>query len=81
MNPCNGCPFRDGETEEATVAQNLGCLPIKSDMIELFDKEGVALSCHSAQHRACSGLSHVRKTHSKPVLGYDKWYRGESIEK
>lgn len=78
MKPCNGCPFRDGETEESIMAQNLGCLPTKMDMIKTFDEKDVAMSCHSAQHRACSGLSKYRKTLGKPVLPYSDWYKGKT---
>lgn len=73
---CLGCPFNDGLTEEASIAQNYGCLPTANEMIERFDKSGLALSCHEESKIACRGLSEVRDTQDSEVLGYPEWYRG-----
>ena len=75
MRRCKCCPFRDGENEEATLAQNLGCLPTKWQMIEEYDKHNVAISCHENQKMVCAGLSNVRNTENKPIKTYSDWYR------
>ncbi len=77
MKRCEACPFNDGLNEEATMAQNLACLPSAQEMIETLDNEGVAMSCHERQMVACSGLSGCRDTRNKEVWPYSKWYRGE----
>lgn len=74
---CSACPFRDGETEEATRAQNLGCLPSASDMVKLFDENGVALSCHDNKNLACRGLASIRDTTNAKVKPYEDWYHGK----
>ena len=77
MTACESCPFRDGETESATAAQNLGCLPSAHEMIVRFDSEGVALSCHNDDSTPCRGLASVRSVKGAPVLGYSSWYHGK----
>jgi len=73
---CVACPFRDGENEEATVGQNYGCLPSAFEMEEMFDKEGVALSCHDNDRAPCRGLAEVRDVRLRPVKAYSDWYHG-----
>lgn len=72
---CVACPFRDGENEEATIAQNLGCLPSKFDMIEKLDREQVALSCHENDKVPCRGLAEVRNVSKAEVKAYSDWYQ------
>lgn len=74
---CETCPFNDGLNEAATQAQNWGCLPDKFAMVDKFDTEGIAFSCHSTPHKACRGLTRVRPTAKQaPVLDYEDWYHG-----
>ena len=70
---CLCCPFRDGENEEATEYQNLGCLPSSHEMTALFDGRGVAMSCHDNDKIACRGLASVRRVAGKPVKAYSDW--------
>lgn len=70
---CNGCPFND--TEEAVSAQNLGCLPTPQDMVNILDRQGIALSCHDREDEPCHGLGRVRNVQGAEVLAYSKWYR------
>jgi len=73
---CLACPFRDGENEEATKLQNLGCLPSAFDMIEMFDEENISLSCHDNESIPCRGLSSVRGTQHSLLKTYTDWYHG-----
>lgn len=74
--PCNACPFNDGWNEEATIAQNYGCLPTALDMIDLFQKTGLAMSCHNNDRRACSGLcNHIPESRRATVYPYSQWYQ------
>lgn len=72
--PCSDCPFRDGETEGATMLQNLGCLPSKFDMVKIFDENGLVMSCHSNDKKPCSGLASVRNISGAKVKAYTDWY-------
>lgn len=73
---CNGCPFNDGITEEATQAQNWGCLPTKEMMVERFDSHRQAHSCHDADNKPCRGLCAIRPAATNaPVIAYSKWYQ------
>ena len=74
---CNGCPFNDGLTEEASLGQNWGCLPPPNEMVEYFDSSGVAISCHGNEKKACSGLSEVRDTSSSPIKSHRDWFEGK----
>lgn len=74
MKSCNACPFNDGLNEEASQLQNYGCLPSKQDMVDIFDKTGVALSCHD-NTKPCRGLASVRNIDVNKVLDYSNWYR------
>jgi len=76
MRPCIACPFRDGETLEATQAQNLGCLPSSNEMVKRFDERGESLSCHGNEDIACRGLSECRKTEGAKVIRHSAWYEG-----
>jgi len=76
MKKCEGCPFNDGLTEQATMAQNLGCLPSNLDMIKHFDDKHESMSCHERQNKPCAGLSEVRKTKNNKILKYEDWYHG-----
>lgn len=74
---CNACPFNDGITEDATIGQNLGCLPSAGQMIEFFDKNGISISCHENDKKVCRGLCEVRQSaKKKKVKSYSDWYRG-----
>lgn len=55
MKPCTTCPFNDGITDEASQAQNYGCLPTRFDMMKHFDQKGVSISCHNSAHKRCIG--------------------------
>lgn len=72
---CATCPFRDGETEDATTAQNYGCLPSWFDMVEMFDLNGIAMSCHGNDKKACQGLAGVRDVTNVKVKAYSDWYQ------
>ncbi len=74
--PCIACPFNDGLNKEATIAQNWGCLPTASDMIKTLDEEGIALSCHDNNRKACRGLASVRDVSDAKVKPYTDWYHG-----
>jgi hypothetical protein len=76
MKRCDGCPFNDGITEEATHAQNLGCLPTPLEMVDAAKNRQVAISCHMVQHKPCKGLSESVSTEGMSVLPYSQWYRG-----
>ncbi len=72
---CKACPFRDGETTEATQAQNYGCLPSSCEMIQAAKNRGLALSCHDDCTTACKGLVEaVPEAASMPVKSYEDWY-------
>lgn len=72
---CEGCPFNDGDTLEATQAQNWGCLPSSQEMKENFDKLGIAHSCHEDENKPCVGLSVARpQALSAPIFKYSEWY-------
>lgn len=74
---CNGCPFNDGFTLEATQAQNWGCLPTQEDMVSKWDNEQVALSCHEHNNKPCKGLVNFRPEAAfGKVLSYSNWYKG-----
>ena len=72
--PCIACPFRDGYNEEATQAQNWGCLPTKEEMLRQVDEDGTALSCHN-DTKPCRGLAEHRDVSELPVRTYSSWYR------
>ena len=72
--PCVACPFRDGETEEATLGQNYGCLPSRFDMVEMFDENGTAMSCHENDKKVCCGLASVRDVSVAKVKAYSDWH-------
>jgi hypothetical protein len=74
-HPCIACPFRDGENEEATQAQNYACLPTAFEMLELFDKQGLATSCHNSKTKPCRGLARERCVQGAEVKAYEDWYR------
>lgn len=74
VDPCVACPFRDGENEEATMAQNYGCLPTHSQMLDEFDLTGIALSCHNDDAKACRGLAKFRDVTNTKVKAYSDWY-------
>jgi hypothetical protein len=75
MKPCNGCPFNDGTTDEATRAQNYGCLPTAHEMVKHFDEHTRSIGCHGASGRLCRGLLGVRpEAIDKPVKDYEDWY-------
>lgn len=57
---CNGCPFNDGWTEEATKIQDLGCLASKEEIIELKDTNNENWLCHNSKTKICGGLAEVR---------------------
>lgn len=72
--PCVACPFRDGETEEATMGQNHGCLPSSFDMVAMFRFRKTAMSCHENDTTACRGLASVRDVSGAEVYPYSEWY-------
>lgn len=73
---CIACPFRDGESIEATQAQNWGCLPSSHEMIETAKTTDVALSCHDNEKIACRGLvEHMPEAANMAVKAHEDWYR------
>lgn len=77
---CDCCPFNDGITEGATQGQNWGCLPTSGEMVQKFDSEGLALSCHENGETACRGLASVRNVKNATILKYEDWYHGNPTE-
>lgn len=76
---CDTCPFNDGYNEEATRAQNYGCLPTKFDILDAKDQRGEDWMCHSDETKICGGLAAERKVgDGKPIL-YSKWYQGDYL--
>jgi hypothetical protein len=75
---CEACPFNDGITEAACIAQNLGCLPTGMDNLNCFDQNGYSISCHEDNSRHCRGLLQERpEAARRNVLAYSKWYHNE----
>lgn len=71
---CLTCPFNDGYNEEATIAQNYGCLPTKFDILDAKDKRNEDWLCHSDETKICGGLAAERRVgNGKPIL-YSEWY-------
>lgn len=76
MKPCNGCPFNDGVTLEATQAQNYGCLPTAQEMMEHFDNKKISISCHGKLGAICRGLLRERpEAEVHPIRDYCDWYQ------
>jgi len=76
MKPCNGCPFNDGLTDEASQLQNYGCLPTAKEMLDHFDQRGSSISCHGNPDRLCRGLSSMRpEAINHPIRDYSDWYQ------
>lgn len=76
---CTACPFNDGVTEEATEAQNLGCLPSSWDIMEMKRKSGHNWACHDDESRICTGFCHRAKEEGLSVtsgnlIRYVTWY-------
>lgn len=72
--PCNGCPFLDGITDEASQNQNYGCLPTSFDMLQHFDERGVSISCHRKGDLLCGGLLERRPDAiNKPIRDQQDW--------
>ena len=72
---CIACPFRDGETMEATQGQNWGCLPSSFEMTQAAQSMGVALSCHDDCKSPCKGLVEaIPEASTMPVKSYSDWY-------
>ncbi len=65
---CKGCPFNDGLTEEASYAQNMGCLASKFDIINIKKETGHNWACHDNNERVCQGLVKANKDNN---LGFD----------
>lgn len=78
MNPCDTCPFNDGLTEEATIAQNYGCLPDGGMILDGYDKRGKVWMCHSNEGRICNGLRNNRPNPEGTPVKYSEWYHGKS---
>lgn len=73
---CIACPFRDGETLEATQGQNWGCLPSMQEMIEGVEKRGLALSCHDNDKEVCRGLIEAKPEAAlQPIKVHEDWHR------
>lgn len=80
---CAACPFNDGLTEEACVAQNYGCLPTAQDIVELKRRSGQNWACHDDETRVCAGLCHAAREHGLDLsqgglVRYSSWYRAGS---
>jgi hypothetical protein len=52
--PCTTCPF--SWSEEAQIAQAIGCLPSPYDIIEIKRTTNENWACHSNCKRICQGL-------------------------
>lgn len=64
---CGGCPARDGISDEATMAQNYGCLPSLGEIVVQYEVFGISWACHSKPTKVCNGLlNHLRKQ-GKPL--------------
>lgn len=76
---CVSCPFNDGLTDEASQAQNYGCLPTAGDIVAMKRETGQNWACHSDESRVCSGLCHSAKETgldlgSGGLVRYSSWY-------
>lgn len=76
---CTSCPFNDGLTDEASQAQNYGCLPTAGDILAMKRETGQNWACHSDESRVCSGLCHSAKDagvslRSGGLVRYSSWY-------
>lgn len=72
---CIACPFRDGENEEATQAQNYACLPSWQDMLDYIDTHKRVISCHNNDQIPCIGAAKYRNVQNIPITPYSEWYR------
>jgi hypothetical protein len=71
MKKCNGCPFNDGWTEEATKLQDLGCLPDAKWIIDQKDRNQKNWACHSNKKHDCAGLAELRDCSTGERVGFD----------
>lgn len=76
---CPGCPFNEGLTDEASRAQNYGCLPTAYDIIRLKRDTGHNWACHDNENATCAGLCHSAKEQSLDLskgnlVRYSSWY-------
>lgn len=79
IGACPACPFNDGLTEEASQAQNYGCLPTAGDIVTLKRTSGQNWSCHDDESKVCSGLCHRAKSENLNLaegglIRYSSWY-------
>lgn len=62
---CPGCPF-NYYSEVAVQAQNWGCLPEPSDIMEITKKTRMHWSCHEKDGKLCAGYAqHVMEKGEK----------------
>lgn len=71
---CKACPFKDGLTDEATMAQNYGCLPDKFYVVEQFVKHNDVWACHDKPDCVCTGVKNYctstdREQPTEPTVG------------
>lgn len=76
---CGGCPFNDGITTEASLAQNYGCLPTGYDIIKMKRESGHNWACHDDESKVCAGLCHSSKDaqldlSTGGLVRYSSWY-------
>jgi len=76
---CQGCPFNEGMTDEADMAQGYGCLPSGYDIIQMKKASGHNWACHSDENKVCAGLCHQAKDKNLNLaegnlIRYSSWF-------
>lgn len=77
---CVSCPFNDNLTEEASQAQDYGCLPSGYDIIKMKRRTGHNWACHDDENKVCAGLCHAANPKELDLsqgdlVRYSSWYR------
>lgn len=83
---CISCPFVF--TEESEQAQNYGCLPTVSNIVNMHKEHNVNWACHYDANRVCSGFATMFKDEylsklvegmkfnkNLPLVDYEEWYQ------
>lgn len=79
IKKCNGCPFNDMITEEASKIQDYGCLPSQFDIKKWQKETGKNWACHSKPAQICAGLlNHCQE--NKLTVDFSKPLITESTE-
>ena len=73
------CPFNATFVEAAAQAENYGCLPTGSEIVDLKRRSGQNWACHDDESKVCSGLCAVAKEEKLDLstgglVTYSTWY-------